>query len=60
MKAVQLALTYFLLVFVRAPSWSLRGLTLQEYFAARDPVSGTVYHAMLLVFAAMPLLVYRK
>ena len=38
----------------------LRGLTLEEYFATRDPVSDTVYYAMLAVFAVMPLLVARK
>jgi len=35
----------------------LRGLSIREYLAARDPVSGTVYYLMLAVFAAMPLLV---
>jgi hypothetical protein len=34
----------------------LRGMTITEYFASRDPVSGTVYAAMLVAFAAMPLL----
>ena len=34
----------------------LRGLSLQEYLASRDPVSGTVYVVMLGVFALMPLL----
>ena len=29
----------------------LRGLTIREYFASRDPVSGTVYYVMLAVFA---------
>lgn len=38
----------------------LRGLTVAEYFAMRDPVSGTVYSAMLAAFAVMPLLVARK
>ena len=38
----------------------LRGLTIAEYFGNRDPVSGTVYYAMLGVFAIMPLLVARK
>jgi hypothetical protein len=38
----------------------LRGLTLADYFATRDPVSGAAYYAMLCVFAAMPLLVARK
>jgi hypothetical protein len=35
----------------------LRGLSISEYFAARDPVSGTVYYVMLGVFCIMPLLV---
>jgi hypothetical protein len=39
---------------------SLRGLSITQYLATRDPVSGTVYYAMLVVFAAMPLLVVRR
>lgn len=38
----------------------LRGLTIAEYLASRDPVSGTAYYAMLGVFAVMPLLVARR
>ena len=38
----------------------LRGPTLDAYFATRDPVSGTVYYVMLVVFAILPLLVARK
>ena len=38
----------------------LRGLSISEYLASRDPVSGTVYYAMLGVFAIMPLLVARR
>ncbi len=38
----------------------LRGLSISEYLASRDPVSGTVYYAMLAVFAIMPLLVARR
>jgi hypothetical protein len=37
-----------------------RGLSVRAYFASRDPVSGTVYIAMLGVFAVMPLLVARR
>ena len=37
----------------------LRGLTIGEYLASRDPVSGTVYVVMLGIFAVMPLLVAR-
>jgi hypothetical protein len=37
----------------------VRGLTIREYFARQDPVSGTVYYALLGLFAIMPLLVAR-
>lgn len=37
----------------------LQEMTLASYLASRDPVSGSVYAAMLLVFAAMPLWVGR-
>jgi len=35
----------------------LQGMTVGDYLAGRDPVSGTVYLLMLSVFAAMPWLV---
>ena len=35
----------------------IRGLTLRQDIASRDPVAGSVYLAMLGVFAIMPLLV---
>jgi hypothetical protein len=38
----------------------LRGLSVREYLAGRDPVAGTVYYAMLGLFAIMPLLVARR
>lgn len=38
----------------------LRGLSISEYLATRDPVSGTVYSLMLAVFAIMPLLGARR
>ena len=38
----------------------LRRLSIREYLATRDPVSGTVYYMMLGVFAIMPLLVARR
>ena len=38
----------------------IRGLTLREYFAGRDPVSGTVYYILLAIFAGMPLFVARR
>jgi hypothetical protein len=38
----------------------LRGLSIREYLASRDPVSGTVYYVLLGVFAIMPLFVARR
>ena|SRR5437899_1344438 len=38
----------------------LRGLSINAYFADRDPVSGAVYCLMLAVYAIMPLLVLRR
>jgi hypothetical protein len=38
----------------------LRGLTLQQYFATRDPVSSVAYYASLVLLALMPLIVERK
>ena len=35
----------------------LRKLTLREYFATRDPVTGPVYYAMLLILATLPLII---
>jgi hypothetical protein len=33
---------------------SIRGLSLSQYFAERDPIAGGVYGFMLIIFAAMP------
>lgn len=38
----------------------IRGLTIDQYFASRDPVAGTAYLVLLGVFAIMPLLVARR
>jgi len=38
----------------------IRGLTIKDYLATRDPVSGAAYYLMLVVFAVMPVLVARK
>ena len=38
----------------------LRGLTIAEYVATRDPVSGTVYYLSLALFALFPLLLRRR
>jgi hypothetical protein len=53
-----LALALLLLAELSLVMW-LQGLTLTNYLASRDPVSGSVYAAMLLVFAAMPVWVGR-
>ena len=38
----------------------LRGLSIREYLAGRDPVAATVYYVVLGLFAVMPLLVVRR
>ncbi len=38
----------------------LRGLSITEYLASRDPVAGIIYDLLLGVFAIMPLLVGRR
>jgi hypothetical protein len=38
----------------------IRGLSIRDYLASRDPLSGTVYYLLLVVFGAMPLLVVRS
>jgi hypothetical protein len=38
----------------------LRGLSVRDYLAGRDPVAGTVYYAMLVLFAIVPLLAARR
>ena len=38
----------------------IRGLSIRDYLATRDPVSGTVYYLILGVFAIMPFLVGRR
>jgi hypothetical protein len=38
----------------------LRGLSVREYLAGRNPVAATVYYVTLLAFAIMPLVVERR
>ena len=33
---------------------AIRGVSLSQYFAERDPVAGSVYVVMLVIYAAMP------
>jgi hypothetical protein len=54
-----LALGFLLVAEFTLVVW-LRGLSISQYVASRDPVSGTVYYAMLAMFAIMPLVVARR
>jgi len=38
----------------------VRGLTIREYIAKRDRLSGSIYYALLVIFAIMPLLAARR
>ena len=38
----------------------IRGLSIKDYLATRDPVAGAVYYLLLAVFAIMPLLTRRR
>jgi hypothetical protein len=38
----------------------VRGLTLPQYFEERDPVSGTLYYVVLILFGLMPWLIAHK
>ncbi len=51
-----LALVFMLFAEFTLGLW-IRGLSVKQQLASRDPVSGTVYYTMLGVFAIMPLLV---
>lgn len=39
---------------------SLRGISIRQYFAERDPVAGTVYYITLGLYTVIPLLLERK
>jgi hypothetical protein len=53
------ALGLMLLVEFTFVLW-IRGITIQEYFATRDPISGGGYFLTLAAFAVMPVFVARK
>jgi hypothetical protein len=38
----------------------LRGLSIHDYLASRDPVSGTAYYVALALYAVMPVIVARS
>jgi len=46
-----------LLVAAELITTRLRGISLTDYLAGRDPVSGTVYLVLLVIFAVMPVLI---
>ena len=54
-----LALAFLLAAEFGFVSW-VRGLTIKEYLATRDPVSGTMYYMALGFFGMMPLFVGHK
>lgn len=51
-----LALALMLIAEFSLVLW-LRGISINDYFATRDPIAGTVYYLMLVVFALVPLFV---
>ena len=50
-----IALGFMLLAEFTLVQW-LRGISIRQYFATRDPVAASVYYALLGVFALMPLI----
>jgi hypothetical protein len=50
----------FLIIAELALVAPVRGMSIPEYFAAQDPVSGAVFYFLLAVYAFMPLFVYRS
>jgi hypothetical protein len=55
----RLAMGFLALALMLAAEISLahvlqRGISVREYLANRDPVSGSVYYALLVVFAILP------
>ncbi len=55
---------FLALVFMIAAELALlapvRGLSIPQYFASQDPVSGTLFYLLLAAFGFMPLFVYRR
>jgi len=60
----RLAMGFSALAFMLAAEFglvlALRDMTITRYFETRDPVSGTVYYLMLLLFAVLPHLQGRR
>lgn len=57
----RLGMGFIALILLLIPEFTLvlrlRGLSVAEYLATKDPVSGTLYYIMLGIFAIAPLLV---
>lgn len=53
------ALLFMLVAEVTLVLW-VRGVSIREYIASRDPLSESVYYVSLALFAAMPLLASRR
>jgi len=49
-----------LLVIAELSLVRVRGLSIREYIAKRDRLSGSIYYALLVIFAITPLLVARR
>ena len=54
-----LALLLLLLAEFGLVRW-LRGISIRQYFATRDRISGAVYYALLALFCVMPLFVVMR
>jgi hypothetical protein len=54
----RLAMGFLALALILGAEFSLahvlQGISVRDYLATRDPVSGTVYYALLVVFAILP------
>jgi len=49
-----------LLMFEFTVVLGLQGVSIKQYLASRDPVSGTTYVLSLIIFMVMPVLVARR
>jgi hypothetical protein len=59
LKVGLIALTLLLTLEFSVVLW-LQGLTINQYFEKRDPVSSTVYFEKHLIFALMPMFMKKK
>lgn len=58
-RAIMRAIALILMFIAEFVLMKLRGMSLREYFATRDPVASSVYYFALLLFAMAPILVRR-